>query len=170
MGLIIPALSASEFFSICRKDVYLPQSHLKTVSSLCASVWVCVCARQMESHIPPFSLAKRVSALCVSLLSYHIPRNRQICFLLYSAFSDGPQTSHSCVSTIFVATELATNGEWVLLKRSINTPRRLLPFSDKDCPLIYSNMMFGFIYWVLLWPPDHFQFCVSDLPGMAILN
>lgn len=71
-------------------------------------------------------------------------------------------TRHPWVGTVFVVTELATNGEWVLLTKSINALKGQLPLPDRLHPSINSHMM--------LLTFRSFQFCGSSLLGMAPLD
>ena len=71
---------------------------------------------------------------------------------LYSAISGQPYTCHPWVGTVFVVTELATNGEWVLLTKSINALKGQLPLPDRLHPSINSHMMLlTFRSFSVLW-------------------
>lgn len=120
-----------------------------------------------ESHILLFCLTKRdSSALCTSPLSYHIPMDR------YTSFYTVPSLTHyPCVGTF--------HGHRICYRWEMGITERISKFSKGSAALLseklktalwYIPMMFLYIYWVLLCPSDHFQFCVSDLVGMIILT
>lgn len=101
-------------------------------------MWLCDYAhahtKWSHTYCPSVWLREIFSTLCLSTKLSH--SHGEIHFLLYNTIS---HTCHPCFGIIFMATEVVTKEKWVLLKRSVNTPKGLLPFSDKDCPLIYSS-------------------------------
>lgn len=94
-----------------------------------------------ESHILLFCLTKRDSSgLCTSPLSYHIPMDR------YTSFYTVPSLTHyPCVGT-FHGHRICYQWEMGITERISKFSKgssallsEKLPFSDKDCPLIYPN-------------------------------